>query len=189
MRTGRRAVTVETMRTLRQGLVVATLAAALVVSGVQTVGVASAHQPVRLDASDPTPGKGPLLLDGTVSFAVYAPLAARKMKRGFRFNMQAGQPLRVQLLITDVAPANTLPNRRQPKITVISPTGRRIVLTPNERTPFYEPYGGTSYLYLSRYSGVAEKGTYRVWVKSRSSAPVNAVIGVGYREVPGVVRD
>lgn len=189
MRTEPGTVTVEAMRLIRRSLVITGLAAALVVTGVGVPGVASAHQPVRLDSSDPTPGKGPLLVDGTVSFAVYAPLAARKLKRGFRFRMQAGQPLRVQLLITDVAPANTLPDRRQPKVTVISPSGRRIVLTINERTPFYEPYGGTSYLYLSRYSGVAEKGTYRVWVKSRSSAPVNAVIGVGYREVPGVVRN
>lgn len=152
-------------------------------------GTASAHQPVQLDARDSTPNRGPLLLDGTVSFAVYATLTARKMKRGFRFRMQQGQPLRLQLLITDAAPANTLPDRRLPRVIVKSPSGKRIVLRPSERTPFYEPYSGTSYLYLSRYSGVAEKGTYRVRVISRSSAPTSAVIGVGYREVPGQVRD
>ena len=156
---------------------------------IQVPGVASAHQPVRLDARDSTPKRGPLLMDGTVSFAVYAPLAARKMQRGFRFRMQEGQPLRLQLLITDTAPANAVPNRRQPVVILVSPSGKRTKIRPDERTPFYEPYSRTSYLYLSRYSAVAEKGTYRVRVRARSSVPTNAVVAVGYREVPGIVRD
>ena len=58
-----------------------------------------------------------------------------------------------------------------------------------ERTPFYEPYSGTSYLYLARLSGSARNGTYQVTVTGRSTTKVPVVIGVGYREVPGVVRD
>jgi hypothetical protein len=161
----------------------------LLLAGGLLPGSASAHQPVNLDSSDRSPAKGPLLLDGTVSFAVYAPLAARRMQRGFRFRMQEGQPLRLQLLITDTAPANAVPNRRQPVVLLVSPSGKRTTIRPDERTSFYEPYSRTSYLYLSRYSAVAEKGTYRVRVRARSSVPTNAVVAVGYREVPGQVRD
>lgn len=171
-------------------LIVRSLAlVALAIAVVHVPGVASAHQPVRLDASDSTPKRGPLLVDGTISFAVYAPLAARKEQRGFRFRMSQGQPLRLQLLITDSAPANTVPNGRQPVVILVSPSGKRTTIRPNERTPFYEPYSRTSYLYLSRYSAVAERGTYRVLVRARSSVATNAVVAVGYREVPGVVRN
>lgn len=173
------------MRVIWRGLAILALAFAIS----QVPATASAHQPVRLDAGDSTPKRGPLLLDGTVSFAVYAPLSARSMKRGFRFRMAAGQPLRLQLLITDTAPANAVPNRRQPVVVLRSPSGKRVVLRANERTPFYEPYSGTSFLYLARYSAVAERGTYRVSVRARSSVATTAVIGVGYREVPGIVRN
>ena len=76
-----------------------------------------------------------------------------------------------------------------PLVTVISPSGRRTTLTINERTPFYEPYSGTSYLYLARLSQSARTGTYQVIVSGRTATKVPVVIGVGYREVPGVVRD
>ena len=173
------------MRRIVRGIAALTLAIAIV----QVPGAASAHQPVRLDAGDSTPKRGPLLIDGTISYAVYATLASRMEQRGFRFTMGAGQPLRLQLLITDSAPANTLPNSRLPRVTLISPSGKRLTLRPNERTPFFEPYSDTSYLYLSRYSAVSERGTYLVSVRSQSGVKTNAVVAVGYREVPGVVRN
>jgi len=168
---------------------VAAIVLGLFFAGSLLPATASAHQPVNLDSSDRSPARGPLLLDGTVSFAVYAPMAVQKAKRGFRFRMSAGQPLRMQVLITDTAPANRLKRRELPVITLISPSGKRTKMKPRERTPFYEPYSGTSYLYLSRYSATAESGTYRVWVKSRTNTAVRAVVAVGYREVPGQVRD
>jgi len=127
-------------------------------------------------------------VDGTVSFAVYATVR-KGTSRGFRAGLKAGQQLRVQLLIPDAAPANRLPTGQLPRVTVIDPTGRRTVLRINERTPFYEPYSGTSYLYLSRLSAPARSGEYRIRVSGRSKTKVPVVIGVGYREVPGVVRD
>jgi hypothetical protein len=149
---------------------------------------ALAHQPVTLDSGDRTPARGPLLVDGTVSFAVYTTLARPQSKRGFRVGMRSGQSLQVQLLIVDQWPANALTAEQLPTVAVVSPTGQRFVLRPNERTPFYEPYSGTSFLYLARLTTTAVSGTYRVWVTGRSSATVRAVVGVGYREVPGTVR-
>jgi hypothetical protein len=102
--------------------------------------------------------------------------------------MRSGQSLQVQLLIVDQWPANALTAEQLPTVAVVSPTGQRFVLRPNERTPFYEPYSGTSFLYLARLTTTAVSGTYRVWVTGRSSATVRAVVGVGYREVPGTVR-
>lgn len=148
---------------------------------------ASAHQPVRLTSSDRTPSRGPLLVDGTVSFAVYA--SVRKgTTRGFRFDLESGDRLAVQLLIPDQAPANRLRPSQLPRVTIIDPQGRRTTMDIDERTPFYEPYSGTSYLYLSRVNERAKDGRYRVIVTGRSTTKVPVVIGVGYREVPGQVR-
>ena len=153
-----------------------------------TATSASAHQPVRLTSADRTPATGPLLVDGTVSFAVYASVR-EGAQRGFRVGMKAGERLDIQLLVPDRAPANRLGTSNLPLVTVIDPAGRRTTLTINERTPFYEPYSGTSYLYLARWSQYARTGTYQVIITGRDRAKVPAVIGVGYREVPGEVRN
>ena len=150
---------------------------------------AHAHQPVELGPDDATPATGPLLVDGTISFAVNAAFTGRDQTRGFRVAFMKGQSVQVQLLIKDIPPANTLPGAALPKVTVIDPRGRSTVLTITERTPFYEPYSGTAYLYLARLKQPAIAGTYQVKVLSRSPQPVTAVIGVGYREVPGKVID
>ncbi|MEY4170332.1 MAG: hypothetical protein RLZ94_1405 [Actinomycetota bacterium] len=149
---------------------------------------AIAHQPVQLTSADRTPASGPLLVDGTVSFAVYATVRDGAT-RGFRVGMREGQRLDIQLLIPDRAPVNRLSSSRLPLVTVVDPAGRRTTLTIDERTPFYEPYSGTSYLYLARLSQSARSGTYQVIVTGRDRAKVPVVIGVGYREVPGTVRD
>ena len=164
------------------------VASLLALAGLATTTSAQAHQPVRLTSSDRTPAVGPLLVDGTVSFAVYASVR-EGAQRGFRVGMQAGQRLDIQLLVPDSAPANRLSATKLPLVTVIDPAGRRTALTINERTPFYEPYSGTSYLYLARWSQSARAGTYQVIITGRDRAKVPAVIGVGYREVSGEVRD
>ena len=66
------------------------LVVALVVMG---SGVAVAHQPVILLKSDTTAAKGPLLVDGTVSFAVRAAFTKKGEKKAFRAQLQEGMPL------------------------------------------------------------------------------------------------
>ena len=149
---------------------------------------AQAHQPVRLTAANPTADRGPLLVDGTVSFAVYATMQGQRT-RGFRFDLRTGERLETQLLIVDKAPGNTLAAAALPEVVITDPRGKRTILTPEERSPFLEPYSGTKYLYLARLSGVGVGGTYQVLIRSRSTRPVEAVVAVGFREVPGrVVR-
>ena len=147
---------------------------------------AHAHQPVPLNASDSTPARGPLLVDGTVSFAVYATVRKGTM-RGFRFGLKAADQLALQLLIPDSSPVNHLSVAELPIVTVIDPTGKSTTMPITERTPFFEPYSGTSYLYLSRLTERARAGTYQVTVTGNSSMKVPVVVAVGYREVRGTV--
>lgn len=150
---------------------------------------ASAHQPVDLTARDTTPRKGPLLVDGTVSFAVYADVA-RGDRRGFRFNLDRGDDVVVQLLILDSSPGNRLPASKLPRVTLTDPSGRKTRMLIDERTESYEPYGGNTYFYLSRIEDEAgaEAGTYEVRISGRSKRPVETVVSVGSREIPGEVR-
>ena len=146
---------------------------------------AHAHQPVELLNSDTTAAKGPLLLDGTVSFAVRASFAKAGEKKAFRADLKAGDSLAIQYLIVDKKPENSLKNTLLPQLVVTSPSGKSLTIKFTERTKFYEPYGKTNYLYLSRYSAAAEAGTYSFTLTSRAKSSVT--IAVGEREVPGEV--
>jgi len=167
---------------------VAVLALAVGALGTLVAAPAHAHQPVRLTAADRTPAAGPLLVDGTVSFAVYATVR-KGATRGFRVGMREGQRLDIQLLVNDRPPVNRFTNAQLPLVTIIDPAGRRTSLVIDERTAFFEPYSQTAYLYLSRWSTTSRSGTYQVIITGRDRSKVPAVIGVGYREVPGAVRD
>ena len=146
---------------------------------------AHAHQPVELLNSDTTAAKGPLLLDGTVSFAVRASFAKAGEKKAFRADLKVGDSLAIQYLIVDKKPENALKNTLLPQLVVISPSGKSLTIKFTERTKFYEPYGKTNYLYLSRYSAAAEAGTYSFTLTARAKSSVT--IAVGEREVPGEV--
>jgi len=146
---------------------------------------AHAHQPVVLLNTDTTAAKGPLLLDGTVSFAVRASFAKAGEKKAFRADFNAGDALAVQYLIIDKKPESSLKNTLLPQLVVTSPSGKSLTLKFTERIKFYEPYGKTNYLYLSRYNAVSEAGTYSFTLTSRAKASVT--IAVGEREVPGEV--
>ena len=146
---------------------------------------AHAHQPVELLNSDTTAAKGPLLVDGTVSFAIRASFTKAGEKKAFRADLKAGDPLAVQYLIVDKKPENALKNTLLPQLVVTSPSGKSLTVKFTERTKFYEPYGKTNYLYLSRYNAAAEAGTYSFTLTARTKAAVT--IAVGEREVPGEV--
>ena len=146
---------------------------------------AQAHQPVVLLNTDTTAARGPLLLDGTVSFAVRASFLKAGEKKAFRADFNAGDVLAIQYLIVDKKPENTLKNTQLPQLVVTSPSGKSLTLKFTERIKFYEPYGKTNYFYLSRYSAAAEAGTYSFTLTARAKSSVT--IAVGEREVPGEV--
>ena len=146
---------------------------------------ANAHQPVVLLNSDTTAAKGPLLVDGTVSFAVRASFNKPGEKKAFRAGFKAGDQLSVQLLIVDKKPENKLKSSQLPSVVITDPLGASTTLKISERTKFFEPYSSTNYLYLARYTSTAKEGTYSFMVTSRAKSAVT--IAVGDREVQGEV--
>lgn len=147
---------------------------------------AQAHQPVELRSTDRTPATGPLLVDGTISFAVNMKFSKAKQVRAFRAGFAQGSSLALQLLIYDEKPERNLKKKQLPVVKVTSPSGQTSTLTITERTPFYEPWGKRNYLYLARSSESAEEGIYSIEITSR--APGRFIVAIGEREVPGEVQ-
>ena len=146
---------------------------------------ASAHQPVFLLPTDTTPNAGPLLVDGTVSFAIRASFTKSGQKQAFRAALKEGDVLEVQYLIIDKKPENLLKNTLLPQLVITSPLGKKFTMKFTERTKFLEEYSRTMYLYLGRYTAPAEAGVYQFVATSRARAAIT--IGVGYQEIPGEV--
>jgi hypothetical protein len=148
-------------------------------------GMAVAHQPVVLLNSDTTAAKGPLLVDGTVSFAIRAAFTKAGEKKAFRAQFKEGDALDVQYLIVDKKPENALKNSQLPSVVITGPGGFKTTIKLNERTMFYEPYGGTNYFYLARYSAPAKAGIYSFVITARVKSEIT--LGVGQQEVKGEV--
>ncbi|CAB4576406.1 unannotated protein [freshwater metagenome] len=146
---------------------------------------ASAHQPVFLLPTDTTPNAGPLLVDGTVSFAIRASFTKSGQKQAFRAALKEGDVLEVQYLIIDKKPENLLKNTLLPQLVITSPLGKKFTMKITERTKFLEEYSRTMYLYLGRYTAPAEAGIYQFVATSRARAAIT--IAVGYQEIPGQV--
>jgi hypothetical protein len=148
-------------------------------------GTAVAHKPVVLLNSDTTAAKGPLLVDGTVSFAVRAAFNKAGEKKAFRAQFQEGDALEIQYLVVDKKPENTLKTNQLPSVVITGPGGFRLTMKINERTKFYEPYGKTNYLYLARNSEVAKAGIYSFVITARAKSAIT--VAVGEKEIPGQV--
>lgn len=144
---------------------------------------AYAHQPVDLLSTDTTAAKGPLLVDGTISYAVRAAFSKAGEKKGFRAAFAQGDGLSVEYLIVDRKPENTLRPTQLPTLVMTSPKGKSLTLKFTERTKF--PYGGVNYLYLARYQAVAEAGEYSFLVSAKRKASI--ILSVGVKEIPGEV--
>jgi len=149
-------------------------------------GSAVAHQPVNLLGTDTTAAKGPLLVDGTVSFAVRAAFTKSGQKKAFRAQFQEGDLISVQYLITDTKPENAMRTTALPTLVMTGPKGTKAVtMKLNERTKYFEKYGQTTYLYLGRYSGTAVAGVYNFVITSRGKSAIT--VAVGDKEIPGEV--
>ena len=162
------------------------LVAALVLAfSILPAGAASAHQPVFLLPTDTTPNAGPLLVDGTVSFAIRASFTKSGQKQAFRAALKEGDSLEIQYLIIDKKPESTMRSTLLPQLVVTSPSGKKLTMKFTERTKYLEKYSRTTYLYLGRYSAPAEAGIYQFVATSRARAAVT--IAVGDKEIPGEV--
>ena len=149
-------------------------------------GVAVAHQPVSLLDSDTTPAKGPLLVDGTVSFAIRAAFTKSGQKKAFRAQFQEGDQISVQYLIVDRKPENALRANALPTLVMTGPPGTKpVTMKLSERTKYFEKYSQTTYLYLGRYSGTAVAGVYNFVITARGKSAIT--VAVGDKEIPGEV--
>ena len=164
---------------------IAGVLASLIIGSTISSGVANAHQPLVLFDTDTSAAKGPLLVDGTLSFAVRAAFTKAGQKKAFRAQFKEGDELTVQYLIVDKKPENALRKTSLPTLVITSPTGSKVTMKFTERTKYFEPYGGTNYLYLGRYSNEAQSGIYSFEITSKSRAAIT--IGVGEKE--GVVGE
>ena len=146
---------------------------------------ANAHFPVTLTQSHSALSRSPILVDGTISFAVYADFSKAQEKRYFRFALRPNEELNLEYLILDQEPSNNLKNAQLPSVVVTSPTGKKITLSIKERTPFFEPFGKKKYLYLARLTRAGEAGIYTIAATAKARSSI--VIAVGRTETRGDV--
>jgi hypothetical protein len=122
---------------------------------------ALAHQPVNLSSANSTADRGPILVDGTISFAIRANFTKANQTQGFRAALKAGELVNFEYLIVDKAPENRLANNKLPVATITDPAGKKTVIKFTERSKFFEPFSRTNYLYLARFSQTAVDGIYK----------------------------
>ena len=138
---------------------------------------ASAHQPVNLSSANSTADRGPILVDGTISFAIRANFTKANQTQGFRASLKAGELVNFEYLIVDKAPENKLANNKLPVSTITDPMGKKTVIKFTERSKFFEPYGRTNYLYLARFSQTAVDGIYKFTLQSKAKASITVAVG------------
>jgi hypothetical protein len=134
---------------------------------------AKAHDPIILTPDQSTPANGPLILDGTISFALYGALDSPGDTRGFRVNFNEGDPLYFSILIPDLAPENQLEDASLPFLEITDPAGATIKLTATEKV----------YVRLTEFNSVAIAGTYSVVVTGDS--PSRFTVSFGQIEMFG----
>lgn len=161
------------------------LISTLVLTLALPISTATAHQPVALTSSHTSANKGPILVDGTISFALRAGFTKAKQERGFRASLKAGELLNFEYLIIDQAPENKMPLSKLPVVTITAPNGSKSIVKFTERTKFYEPYGRTNYLYLARFSSTAVEGIYDFSIRSKGRASIT--VSTGSKETFGEV--
>lgn len=137
-----------------------------------------AHQPVLLSQANSSADKGPILVDGTISFAIRANFTKPNQTQGFRAALKAGDTVNFEYLIIDRSPENKLANSKLPVATITDPAGKKSVIKFTERTKFLERYTGTTYLYLARYSQAAVDGIYKFTLQSKAKAAITVAVGV-----------
>ena len=155
----------------------------LALFGLLPASVAKAHDPIILTSNQSTPADGPLLPDGTISFALYGSLESPADTRGFRVNFIEGDSLYLSILIPDLAPENQLDDASLPFVELTDPSGAKTKLSVSDKVSFAEPFTGTNYVRLTELTTVAISGTYSVVITGNS--PSRFTVSVGQKEMFG----
>lgn len=161
-------------------LVATTLALGVLLWG---AGAAHAHDPIILTPEQSSPSLGPVLPDGTVSFALYGTIESPGETRGFRVRFVDGDALYLSILIPDLGPENELPDDQLPYLIVRDPNGGSSEIRASARVAFPEPFTGTNYIRLADVSGPAVAGEYEVTITGDAAA--RFTVSVGTKELFG----
>ena len=137
-----------------------------------------AHDPLFLLPDQETPSQGPLLPDGTISFALYGEFLAEGETRGFQANFKDDDLFQLELLIPALDPEQSLQQDQLPFLRLTLPDGSEQTLYPSIRTRFDEPFTNTSYFTLIQERGTAQGGVYDVMIVSRAPARFTTAIGI-----------
>lgn len=163
--------------------------AGLAVAAVVAVAApAAAHTPVILNNSDRLPWTGPLAVDGADPIAFFGALPRPFQDRAFQFQMQAGEPITIIYLIPDEAPENQLPTHALPAVTLLTPDGKVVPITPAMRVPVPIAELNENYILLNQYTATAVTGTYSVIVTGAAPARFNISIGTEGGPFHGIER-
>tara|TARA_B100001778_G_scaffold82626_1_gene67025 strand:- start:2240 stop:3118 length:879 start_codon:yes stop_codon:yes gene_type:complete len=140
--------------------------------------VSHAHDPLFLLPDQEAPTQGPLLPDGTISFALYGEFLTEGETRGFQANFEDGDLFQLELLIPALNPEQSLQQDQLPFLRLTTPDGSEQTLYPSIRTRFDEPFTNTSYFTLIQERGTAEDGVYDIVIVSRAPARFTTAIGI-----------
>lgn len=140
--------------------------------------VSHAHDPLFLLPDQETPSQGPLLPDGTISFALYGEFMTEGETRGFQANFEEGDFFKLELLIPALDPEQSLQQDQLPFLRLTTPDGSEQALYPSIRNRFDEPFTDTSYFTLIQEQGTAQGGVYDVMIVSRAPARFTTAIGI-----------
>lgn len=143
-------------------------------------GTAFAHDPIILTDTQTSPDAGPLLPDGTISFALYGTLNSPGDTRGLRVHFDAGDSVDITLLIPDRSPENELPDSLLPTLRIDAPDGTSRTLTPTERVRFDESFSNTGYVRYLEISESGQAGEYHLTVTG--VVPARFTLAVGTTE-------
>ena len=165
-------------KVMRSRSLAGAVAAAIAVVFALGAGTAWAHDPIILTPEQSTPAAGPLLVDGTISFALYGDVTGPGDTRAFRVRYAAGQTFNLSALVPNLEPEKGLAVGEYPTITVVTPSGENIVLQPGMVSTFDEPFTKTSYRQYLEWSTTAVAGDYGVIITGVVPARFTIATGV-----------
>ena len=144
------------------------------------VSPAFAHDPLMLLPEQKTPERGPLLPDGTISFALYGSLLETEDKRAFQFRLEPDDRLDLSLLIPNLEPENQMSQETLPQLFLSRPDGSVLIGVSDLYIPFDEPFSMTRYVRIFEHVEQSSGGLYQVEITG--SAPARFTVAIGFIE-------
>ena len=138
---------------------------------------ALAHDPLILLPEQKTPEEGPLLPNGTISFALYGSLLEGGDQRGFQFKLEPDDRLTISLLIPNLEPENELPEEKLPRLFLYRPDGSVLEGVSDIYVPFDEPFSMTRYIRIFDHVEQSIGGLHQVKIVGNHPSRFTASIG------------